>query len=100
MKSNKWTPSDLTQAKPIKPGCSALEFQDNSGEYHYFELLVTPEKILFGGCCNIGFLESGFILRDETEYLDDTLQELLSDLRIYYNDGPEFVSRIVCNECM
>jgi hypothetical protein len=28
------------------------------------------------------------------------LQELLSDLETYYNDGASYVSRIVCNQRM
>jgi hypothetical protein len=56
--------------------------------------------VVFGGACNTGFLESGFILREDYESLDETLQELLADLECYYNEGPESVSRIVCNERM
>jgi hypothetical protein len=77
-----------------------VEFQDNAGEWHDFEVLKTPDRIVFGGCCNVGFLESGYILREEGETLDETLSEMLSDLETYYNDGPQYVSRIVCNECM
>lgn len=95
-----WTVSDLTNAKPIGRGLSILEFQDNAGEWHDFEVLATPERIVFGGCCNAGFLESGYILRDDCESLDETLSELLADLECYYNDGPQYVSHIVCNERM
>lgn len=94
-----WAASDLTNAKSFNG--RGIEFQSlKDDEFHFFEVLYTPEKIVFGGCCNCGFLESGYILRDETESLDETLQELLSDLETYYNDGPEYVSRIVCNERM
>lgn len=97
-----WTPTDLTNAKPITShgGLSVLEFQDDKGEWHNFEILVTPERVVFGGCCNVGFLESGFIERDDCESLDETLSELLQDLETYYNDGAQYVSRIVCNERM
>ena len=91
-----WRVTDISKAKSLRP----LEFQDNKGEWQNFELLYTPEKIVFGGCCNVGFIESGYIEREEFESLDETLQELFSDLEIYYNDGPNFVSRIVCNERM
>lgn len=79
---------------------NVLEFQDEKGEWHDFTVIATKERVVFGGCCNTGFLESGYILRDETESLDETLQEMLSDLETYYNDGPDCVSRIVCNERM
>jgi hypothetical protein len=98
-----WSASDISNAKPIakgRYGLSILEFQDTKGEWHTFELLATPDRIVFGGCCNVGFLESGYILRGESESLDETLNELLQDLEAYYNDGPQYVSRIVCNERM
>lgn len=101
MKTNtEWKPSDLTNAKPISSHTSLIEFEDHNGEWRDFELLKTPERIVFGGYCNVGFLESGYILRECGESLDETLQELLSDLECYYNDGPQHVSRIVYNECM
>ena len=96
---NQWSVSDITSAKSFR-GLSALEFVDNSGEFQFVELLYTPERIVFGGCCNAGFLESGYILREEWESLDETLSELLQDLEVYYNDGPSYVSRIICNERM
>jgi len=95
-----WTVSDLTNAKPVSSRSSCIEFQDNAGTWHYFELLKTPDRIVFGGACNAGFLESGFILREEYESPDETLQAMFADLETYYNDGPDFVSRIVCNERM
>ena len=98
--TTQWTASDLTHAKPIGRGLSIMEFQDNSGEWHDFDILATKERLVFGGCCNVGFLESGYIERESFESLDETLQELLSDLETYYNDGPQYVSRIVCNERM
>lgn len=95
-----WTPSDISNAKPIGKGMSVLEFQDNKGEWHDFEVLQTPSRIVFGGYCNAGFLESGYIERSEWESTDETLSDLMSDLETYYNDGPQYVSRIVCNERM
>jgi hypothetical protein len=97
--ATQWTPTDLTGAKYIGP----IEFQDDKGEWHNFEVMsaVLPsDRIVFGGACNVGFLESGFIRRENGEHLDDTLREMLADLEVYYNDGPRYVSRIVCNECM
>lgn len=102
--TKEWQASDLTHAKPIGNmrlnQISMIEFQDNEGEWHDFELLKTPTRVLFGSCCNVGFIESGYIEREEGESLDETLSEMLQDLEVYYNDGPDYVSRIVCNERM
>lgn len=77
-----------------------IEFEDNEGEWYDFEIYKTKRFLAFGSNCNAGFLISGFIERDSYESLDETLQELLEDLKVYYNDGPEHVSRIKCNERM
>ena len=66
----------------------------------HFEVVVTPKFLVFGGTCNVGLLQSGYIEREEYETLDDTLQELYSDLSVFYRDGREYTSRIVCNERM
>ena len=87
-----WKLSDIENAKYI----GTLEIE--GGEY--FEVLETPERLVFGGACNAGFLESGYITREDHESLDETLQELHADLETFYRDGREFVSRIVCNERM
>ena len=93
-----WQASDLSKAKPVVRGLCIIEFKDNKGEWQVFEILATPERVVFGGACNADFLESGYIEREEFEGLDETLSELLQDLQTYYNDGPQYVSRIVCNE--
>jgi hypothetical protein len=90
--TTQWTVSNTTNAEYI--GILELE----SGEH--FEILATDTKIIFGSACNVGFLESGYILRESFESLDETLQELHSDLETYYRDGASYVSRIVCNERM
>ena len=94
-----WTASDISKGKSLAP----IEFETDDG-LKYFELILTPERIVFGGCCNVGFLESGYILRneDEDEYLDETLASLIEDLEVYYNQGRNkgWCSRIVCNERM
>ncbi len=77
-----------------------IEFRDNKGEYQYFEVIELDDRICFGTVCNAGFLESGYILKEEHENLIETLQELHSDLESYYNNGKNSVSRIVCNERM
>ena len=93
-----WSVSDVSNE--IWMHSNILEFQDEKGEWHDFTVIATPKKVVFGGVCNAGFIESGFIERDDCESLDETLQEMLSDLETYYNNGPNFVSRIVCNERM
>jgi hypothetical protein len=87
-----WSASNIEGAKYL----GTLEIE--GGEY--FEVLATDTKLVFGSACNVGFLESGYILRDDYESIDETLQELHSDLETYYRDGANYVSRIVCNERM
>lgn len=91
-----WTASDTADAQYI----GVIEFQDNKGEWHNFEVMGNADRLIFGGACNVGFLESGFIRREDGEHTDCTLQEMLADLEAYYNDGAQYVSRIVCNERM
>jgi hypothetical protein len=66
----------------------------------YFEVVSTPKFLVFGGMCNVGMLQSGYIEREEYETLNDTLQELDDDLETFYRDGRQYTSRIVCNERM
>jgi hypothetical protein len=88
----KWSISNIAYASHI----GILEIE--SGQY--FDVLETDTKLVFGSACNAGFLESGFILRDDCEPLDEALQELQADLEVYYRDGAQYVSRIVCNDRM
>lgn len=76
-----------------------VEFQDDAGEWHDFEIFETPDAVVFGGCTNTGFLESGY-LKKEGFSTDETLQEMLADLEVYYNDGPQYTSGIVFNQRM
>lgn len=98
MTKTQWSLSDISNQIPIRS--NDLEFQDDAGQWHNFTVIVTPGRVVFGGCCNAGFLESGYIVRDDSESLDETLSELLADLATYYNNGAQHVSRIVCNERM
>lgn len=106
MNTIQWTASELTNAKPVSAHASCIEFQDNSGEWHYFEVLLVPassnnpQRIVFGGFCNAGFLESGYISQADCESIEETISEMIADLECYYNDGPKYVSRIVCNDRM
>lgn len=79
-----------------------VEFEDAKGEWQNFEVVLTADKkhILFGGACNVGIIQSGYIEIEEGESVDEAMQEMLSDLEVYYNDGRAYVSRIVCNERM
>jgi hypothetical protein len=90
-----WKASDTNGAKYL----GELEIE-SKGEFYPFSMLMTDSRIVFGGACNAGFLESGFIVREENETLDETLRELIADLEVYYNDGAKYVSRIVCNKRM
>lgn len=87
-----WEISDISKAQ--HRGILELE----NGEY--FEILETRDRLVFGNACNAGFLESGYMMREDYESLDETLQELNSDLETFYRDGSKYVSRIVCNERM
>jgi hypothetical protein len=95
MKKTEWKASETKDAKYV----GILEFQSNDSEWQNFEVLELPDRLLFGGFCNVGFIESGYILKDDRS-TDETLQEMLADLECYYNDGPGYVSEIVCNERM
>ena len=77
-----------------------IEFQSNDNEFHTFEIVKTDTHLIFGGCTNIGFLESGNMEMDNCFSLDENLQELVADLEAYYNDGKEYTRYIVCNDRM
>ena len=65
-----------------------------------FTIVKTDKYLVFGGVCNIGMLQSGYMFID-TYLSDDTnLQELVADIETYYRDGKEYCSHIVCNERM
>lgn len=87
-----WTVSNQANAKYL--GTLEIESAVGGGD---FEILSAPDRLIFGGACNAGFLESGYILRDESETEAETLAELQADLETYYLDGPQAVSRIIHN---
>ena len=66
----------------------------------YFEVMETPTHLVFGGFTNNSFLQSGYIEREEFESLNETLFELKEELDVFYRDGRDYCSRIVCNERM
>ncbi len=104
--AQKWTPTDLTHAQYV----GILEWQDEAGEWHSFDVQsvecassspeTCSERLVFGGFTNTGFLESGFIQGENGESIDQLLNEMQSDFNVYYDEGPDAVSRIVCNERM
>jgi len=89
-----WKASDTTNSEYL----GTLEIEDKNGEFHTFEVLLNrDDRYIFGGSCNAGFLESGYMILENES---GELEGLHSDLETYYNDGPEYVSRIVFNERM
>lgn len=92
----KWTASDTTNAKYL----GLVEFQDDQEEWHVFEILQTSDRLVFGSACNVGFLESGYMLLDDCLSIDENTQELLADLETYYNDGPQYTTNIIYNQMM
>ena len=96
--SKEWSASDVSVGIPIRS--NVLEFQDKNGEWQSFHVIATPGRVVFGGACNAGFIESGYIEREEGESLDETLAEMCAELETYYNEGAEYTSRIVYNERM
>jgi hypothetical protein len=93
-----WSVSDI--ANPISIRSNDLEFQDSNNEWHHFTIIVTTDRIVYGCVCNVGFIESGYLVREEHESLDESLQELLEDLKTFYNDGPSYITRIIHNDRM
>lgn len=91
-----WQVSNLDAAKYL----GIIKFQDNSGEYHDFHIYQTPERLVFGGMANTGFIESGYLPIDPGSNTDIHLQELFEDLEVYYNDGERYCSAIICNQRM
>lgn len=93
-----WNASNTENADYI----GLIEFQSNDEDWHVFEIYLTEDKtrLVFGGHCNCGLLESGYMPFDTCFSVDENLQELIADLETYYNDGKQYVSGIVCNNRM
>ena len=91
----RWKASNIMESSYL----GIIEFQDDKEEWHNFEVRQTADRLIFGGSCNTGFLESGYIEMEDGD-VDDALQELLADLEVYYNDGPQYTSHIIFNERM
>ena len=69
-----------------------VEFQDNSEEWHNFEIAKTDTHLIFGSATNIGLLETGNYEIDPDFDTDANLQELISDLESFFNDGDGYQS--------
>ena len=95
--SEQWTYSD---AEKNGSYLGLIEFQGIDGEWHNFEVMQTPNRLVFGGPCNVGFLESGYMILDDAFSLDENLATMVDELGIYYNYSPDHVEFIVCNERM
>lgn len=97
MFSEIWQPQDLTDATYV----GILEIPEAECEdTPVFEVLKTADCLVFGGSTNATFLQSGYLRLEPDESQDTGLQELVEDLRVFYTDGPSYVSRIVVNERM
>ena len=95
MNKTKWEAQDTSHAKHL----GGIEFQDNKQEFHYFEVFETEKTLIFGGFTNSGFIESGYILKENFS-TDEALVELYCDLETYYNDGQEYTTMIIHNDRM
>jgi hypothetical protein len=95
-----YKPYDESKAENL----GIIEFEVDDGEFVYFHVVKpvpSDGTIRFGGVCNTGFLESGYIEYDDDFELNyEALSELYEDLVTYYRDGKEYCTRIVCNERM
>ena len=95
--SAKWNSSNVeTNGKYI----GLIEFQDNKEEFHDFYIYATDTRLVFGGACNAGFLESGYMPLGNDFSIGENLQELIEELETFYNDGFQFTTKIVCNDRM
>jgi hypothetical protein len=92
-----WQPQDLTDATHI--GTLVVPVAEGE-DPPFFEVLKTSDCLVFGSPTNATFLQSGYMRLDADESLQDSFQELVADLSVFYTDGPGYVSRIVVNERM
>jgi len=93
-----WKAQNIDKATRIGTGISGIEVEGKEG-WQYFDLLETEDAIIFGGYTNIGFLQSGYILKDGFS-TNEVLQELVADLEVFYSDGAQYTNGIVFNDRM
>ena len=77
-----------------------IEIHEGGDDYAIFDIIQTTTRLVFGGICNTGFLESGYIEIDDCFSVEENLQSLVEDLETFYRDGRGFVQGIVCNDRM
>lgn len=83
---NKWVYSNVEENGTY---IGIIEFEID-GEWHNFEMYQTPERIVFGGFCNVGFMESGYMLRDNSFSLDENVVHCLNMLEEFYANGKDY----------
>lgn len=94
MHESKWKASDTSNAEYL----GTLEIEDRHGEFHVFEVLLNRgDRYIFGGACNAGFIESGYML---IENESGELENLHAELQAFYDDGEGYAPRLVCNARM
>ena len=96
MNNQKWQAINIDQAELI----GDIEIEALNGEYHHYTIVKTNQHLVFGGTCNIGLLQSGYMEIDNCFSLDENLQELIADLETFYNAGADYTNMIVFNDCM
>jgi len=89
-----WSISDLFNSKYL----DIIEFLSNNNKYHYFEIIKTPDRLVFGYSSNCGFIEYGYMIIDNDFSIDENLNSLIIDLESYYNNEETFF--IVYNDRM
>ena len=97
MLKTQWTASDTEKAKYLGI-IEIISGDEGMEEFHDFTLLEIEDRILFGGMCNVCFLESGYILKDDCFSTDEILQDLVEELEAFYRTGK--ADNIVYNERM
>ena len=94
-----WKAQNTDQAEYV--GIVEFEYPKNDGDYIYFEVVKTETHLVFGNSCNVGLLESGNYEIDHDLSDNENLQELIEDLKSYYQDGKGYQSdRFSCNDRM
>ena len=96
MNNQKWQAINIDNADLV----GDIEIEDLKGNYHHFTIVKTDNFLVFGGACNVGLLQSGYLEIDHDFSLDENLQELIADLETFYNDGADYTNMIVFNERM
>jgi hypothetical protein len=72
-----------------------IEFRTKSGEWIKYHTIMTDTHIAFGTKADKKFVEYGRIIREESETIQECFDELLDDILVWANVGPEFTKRIV-----